>query len=294
MVLTLEAGSSHPIADGFRRAFAELVPPRAEAVSHHVGGGITGRIEGHEVVVGSPAFVAARATGADLWRERVAETLTPVLVAVDGRVVAAAGLGDRIRDDALAALTALRERGWRTTILSGDDPRVAGAVGAALGFLPDQIIAGATPEAKRDAVEARRAAGRRPVVMVGDGVNDAVAMAVADVGIGVHGGAEASLAAADAYLTTPGIAPLVAMVDGSSRTMRVIRRNIAFALIYNLIGVTLAMLGYLSPLVAAVMMPASSLTVVMASWLGRSFEGADTTVGASTESPAATDLRAAA
>lgn len=294
MVLTLEAGSSHPIADGFRRAFAELVPPGAEAVSHHVGGGITGRIAGQEVVVGSPTFVAARATGADLWRERVADTLTPVLVAVDGRVVAAAGFGDRIRDDALAALTALRERGWRTTILSGDDPRVAGAVGAALGFLPDQIIAGATPEAKRDAVAARRAAGRRPVVMVGDGVNDAVAMAVADVGIGVHGGAEASLAAADAYLTTPGIAPLVAMVDGSSRTMRVIRRNIAFALVYNLIGVTLAMLGYLSPLVAAVMMPASSLTVVMASWLGRSFEGADTTAGASTESPVTTGWRAAA
>lgn len=294
MVLALESGSSHPIADGFRRAFADLAIPVADAVSHHVGGGITGRIAGQEVVVGSPTFVAARATGVDAWRERIAETLTPVLVAVDGRVVASAGLGDRIRDDALTALTALRERGWRTTLLSGDDPRVARAVGLALGFAPDEIIGGATPEAKRDVVNARRAAGARPVVMVGDGVNDAVAMAVADVGIGVHGGAEVSLAAADAYLTTPGIAPLVAMVDGSARTMRVIRRNIVFALVYNLVGVTLAMLGILSPLVAAVMMPASSLTVVMASWLGKSFEAVGNDVGMADTAPPSTAWRTAA
>ncbi len=186
-------------------------------------------------------------------------------------MVAAAGLGDRIRTDAEAALAALRERGWRTLLLSGDDPRVANAVGATLGFAPDQIIGGATPETKQAVVEARRQSSGRTVVMVGDGVNDAAAIAAADVGIGVHGGAEASLSSADAYLTTPGLAPLVELVDGSARTMRVIKRNIAFALGYNALGVLFAMTGILSPLVASILMPASSITVVTASWFGRTF-----------------------
>jgi Cu2+-exporting ATPase len=273
-VLALEAGSSHPLADGFRRAWGGRAVPVAEEVVHHVGGGITGRVAGRAIVLGSPAFVAARATGVAEWQARLTDpTLTPVLVAVDGRVRAIAGLGDAIRADTPAALAALRSRGWRLTLLSGDDPSVAHAVGTALGFAPEAIIGGATPEAKRAVVEARRQAGAVPVVMVGDGVNDAVAIAAAHVGIAVHGGAEASLATADAYLTTPGLAPLVALADGAGRTMRVIRRNIAFALAYNALGVTLAMLGVLSPLVAALMMPASSLTVVLTSWLGRTFTG---------------------
>ncbi|MHB1329453.1 MAG: hypothetical protein ACYC2K_14740, partial [Gemmatimonadales bacterium] len=86
-----------------------------------------------------------------------------------------------------------------------------------------------------------------------------------------HGGAEASLSSADAYLTTPGLTPLVDLVDGSARTMRVIRRNIGFALAYNALGVLFAMTGLLSPLVAAILMPASSVTVVSASWFGRTF-----------------------
>jgi len=273
-VLALEAGSSHPIADGFRRAWGGRTVPVAEQVAHHVGGGITGRVDGREVVIGSPVFVAARATGVAEWQARLTDpTLTPVLVAVDGQVIAIAGLGDAIRADTPAALAALRARGWRLTLLSGDDPSVARAVGTALGFAPNAIIGGATPEAKRAVVDARRQVGAVPVVMVGDGVNDAVAIAAAHVGIAVHGGAEASLATADAYLTTPGLTPLVTLADGAGRTMRVIRRNITFALAYNALGVALAMLGVLSPLVAALMMPASSLTVVMTSWLGRTFTG---------------------
>lgn len=107
--------------------------------------------------------------------------------------------------------------------------------------------------------------------MVGDGVNDAAAIAAATVGIGVHGGAEASLATADIYLTTPGLAPLVELVRGARNTMRVIRRNIGFSLLYNVAGAALAITGTISPLIAAVMMPLSSLTVVVGSWYGHSF-----------------------
>ena len=103
------------------------------------------------------------------------------------------------------------------------------------------------------------------VVMAGDGINDAAAIAAASVGIAAHGGAEASLASSDVYLTEPGLAPLVRLVDGARRTFLVIERNVVFSIVYNLIGAGLAVAGQLTPLVAAILMPASSLTVVLAS-----------------------------
>lgn len=269
LILALEAGSTHPVADGFRRAWPSVPVPEAESVRHHVGGGVVGVVQGTRIVVGSPRFVREE-TEPGLELLPADPTLTPVWVAVDGVVVGRAGFGDRIRPDAHTALDALRARGWRTTLLSGDDVTVAAAVGAALGFAPDAAIGGATPEEKLRRVQEWRAAGDR-VVMVGDGVNDAAAMAAAHVGIGVHGGAEASLATADIHLTAPGLGPLVELVDGAARTLRVIRRNMLWALGYNTIGVTLAMTGTISPLVAAVLMPVSSLTVVLGSWLGRTF-----------------------
>jgi Cu2+-exporting ATPase len=207
-----------------------------------------------------------------------------VLLAVDGVVVAAAGFGDPIRPGARDAIAALRQRGWRTVLLSGDAPPVVAAVGAALGFASADAIGGASPEEKEAHVRAlRRDHPGVPVVMVGDGVNDAVALAAAHVGVGVHGGAEASLVTADVHLTTPGLLPLLDLVDGAARTLRLIRRNMGWALAYNAVGIALAMTGVLSPLIAAILMPASSLTVVSASWLGRSFGPA--TAGREAASP---------
>ncbi|MFN2317008.1 MAG: heavy metal translocating P-type ATPase [Gemmatimonadales bacterium] len=269
LVLALERDAAHPVAAGFREAWGDVGAAEATELRHTIGGGIEGVVAGRSVVVGSPPFVLARAGGAAALPEDT--TLTPVLVAVDGVVVGVAGFGDPIRAEALPVLEELHRRGWQLRLLSGDTPQVATAVGTQLGFAPGEIRGGATPEEKL--AEMERADGGR-IVMVGDGVNDAAAMARATVGIGVKGGAEACLAVADVYLSRSGLEPLAELMERSRLVLRTVRRNIAFALFYNLIGVTLAMLGVLDPLVAAVLMPVSSVTVITHSWLAGHRRGA--------------------
>lgn len=278
LVVALERESTHPIADGFRRAWT-IDAPTVSSSRHVTGGGIEGTVDGRCVVVGSPAFVAARAgarpgtharEGAPHVVGEMPASLTPVWIAVGGAVVAAAGFGDPLRPDAVAAVTTLRARGWAVSILSGDQETVVADVARALGLDPSTCVGSASPEAKLRVVT--EAARRGPVVMVGDGINDAAAMAAATVGVGVHGGAEACLATADVYLSAAGLTPLCQLVDGAARTLRVIRRNIVFALGYNVVGIVLAMSGALNPLIASVLMPIASLTVVLASWRSRTFD----------------------
>jgi Cu2+-exporting ATPase len=184
-----------------------------------------------------------------------------------------AGIGDRLRSDARATVEALKARGIRVRILSGDQPEVVARVGARLGLAAEDARGGLTPEAKRDLVsrlvERREAPGA--VVMVGDGVNDAAALALADVGIAVHGGTGASIVAADIVLTRAGVGPLLDVLDGAGRLRAVIRRNIAASLVYNLAASSLAVLGLVGPLLAAVLMPVSSLTVLLSSAFSRTF-----------------------
>lgn len=273
LVLALEQSSSHPFANGFRTAFAKGEVGTATESRQTVGSGVEGVVNGHRVRVGSPRFVreVTHRVHPDVHTAaaNTAGTLAPVHIAVDGVLVAVAEFGDRVRDDALSSLRMLRRAGWRVLMLSGDSTRVAQAIGYQLEFGEDDVVGDATPEEKCAFVEQLKLAGR--VVMVGDGINDAAAIATAHVGIGVHGGAEACLATADIFLTTPGLSGLVELTNGASNTMRVIRRNIVFSVAYNVVGASLAVAGILSPLVAAVVMPASSLTVVLGAWYGHSF-----------------------
>jgi Cu2+-exporting ATPase len=280
----LERRVQHPVARALVDAQArrpvdprrvEDEPFQVEELRQELGGGIRGRVDGHDYLVGSPAWVATELAGGlpdpvAAWvEELVAEGHSPVVLARDGQAAAVAGLGDALRPDAVETVARLRARGWRLGILSGDHPRIVAGVARQLGLPAEDCRGGVLPEEKLAAVEA--AVKRGVVVMVGDGINDAAALSAATVGVSVHGGAEASLAAADVFLTTPGLHAVADLVDGARRTVGVIRRNLAFSILYNLLGAGLAIAGYINPLVAALLMPLSSVTVVTSSFRSRTF-----------------------
>jgi Cu2+-exporting ATPase len=266
-VVAVERRSNHPIA---RALVAQLEGEHggdavtATDVGERHDGGISARVGQRRLHVGSPAFIARHATvpqALEAARERhEAAGVTVVGVAVDGRCVALAVLGDRVRPESRAAVASLARCGWAASILSGDGTAVVRDVAQAVGVPAERARGHVSPEEKLAAV---RAAGPRVVtVMVGDGVNDAAALAAADVGIAVHGGAEASLAAADVYVARPGLAPLTELFATARGAMRVIRRNLLVSLAYNVLAGTLAAAGVMSPLLAAIIMPASSATVL--------------------------------
>jgi Cu2+-exporting ATPase len=159
----------------------------------------------------------------------------------------------------MATLNQLRQRGWELGILSGDHPDIVQEVAQRFGI--EHVQAGVTPEEKLAVIET--ANKQFPTtVMVGDGVNDSAALAAATVGIVVHNGAEASLAAAPVYLGEAGLRPIADLLIASQSTCFAIRRNLGVSLMYNAVGASLAMAGLLHPLLAAVLMPISSITVI--------------------------------
>jgi Cu2+-exporting ATPase len=274
MVGALESHSSHPVARALNLAFGDGETPEVIEAREVPGAGIGGSCGGRRVLVASPGHAVHElgplpAEADDAVVDFAAEGLSPVVAAVDGVVVAVAGIGDGLRPDTADALGEIQQRGWRVEILSGDHPSIVESIGREIGLLPDQVRGGMTPESKLEAV--RAASEEETVAMVGDGVNDAAALAAATVGIGVHGGAEAALAAADVYLGRPGLTPLLELLEGARHTLGVIRRNLVFSLTYNVVAVSFAMTGHMSPLLAAVLMPLSSMTVVLSSYRAKTF-----------------------
>ena len=269
LAATLEATSAHPIA----RAVAACAAAEGTAVDvcEELGRGIRGTVAGRHVVVGSPSWVAKLARGdVDRWIDEVVrEAQTPIAVAIDGAIVAVAGLADPIRVDAKTALAALSALGWRVEILSGDDPRVVRAVGAELDLPAERCAGAVTPEGKRARVELARGDG--PVAMVGDGVNDAAAIAAATCGIAVSGAAEVSIEAADVLLRSSSIDAIAATAAGARATLATIRRSLKISLTYNITVGVLAIAGLIHPLLAALLMPASSLSVLASSLRSRAF-----------------------
>jgi Cu2+-exporting ATPase len=274
-VVALESQSSHPIARALVGALrADRGSPIATEVVQTTGGGIAGRVNGARYAIGSPEFVRPHAAEFPQWAvesldECRRSALSPVCVVADGSLVAIAGLGDAVRPDSRDSVAQLRSLGWKPLILSGDDESVVRAVAAELGISDADAHGRVSPEEKARFV--KELAGSGPVVMVGDGVNDAAALAGATVGIAVHGGAEASLAAADIYLSRPGLSAITELIGASRRTLRTIRRAFAVSIFYNAIAATAAVTGYVNPILAAVLMPLSSFTVLTIAYRSRTF-----------------------
>ena len=164
-------------------------------------------------------------------------------------------------------------------ILSGDDVATVAAVGIELGIAPEDCRGGLAPEEKLHIVQDAKAKG--PAFMVGDGVNDAAALSAATVGIAVHGGAEASLAACDAYLGRAGVGVFVELLDGARRTIGVIRRCLFVSLAYNAVAAALAVTGCINALIAAVLMPLASFTVLAIALGSKTFDTANSGLAAS-------------
>jgi Cu2+-exporting ATPase len=270
----LERNIPHPIA----RAFV-LHAPHSDGTVTDVriepGAGVSGVVDGRSMLIGRPDWVTVRGAALsnrliDSVNRAVGVGLTPVAISEDGVAVAVVSFGDAVRPDAAPLLDSLRSRGVDIHMLSGDHPAVVTEIGKVLGFAPNRIAGGVAPEQKRDAVRTLRKDGRI-TVMVGDGVNDAAALAEADVGIAVAGGTNASLVAADVFATAGGLSAVTMLFDSSRTVMRVIRRNLGLSLAYNVVVAAVAIAGRVDPLVAAVAMPISSLAVVLSSMLQRTF-----------------------
>lgn len=276
---TLEMQSSHAIAGAFHRfGGSALHLVRHVQQVHETGGrGISGRVDGRSVRIGTRAYVSEAAyVPAGMSRvadAMLADGLSPVFVAVDRDVAGVAAIGDALRPDALRAVAMLQAQGMDVRILSGDHPEVVARIGRELQLPAGVVHGGMTPEDKREYVSALMSAPERDgaVVMVGDGVNDAAALALADVGVAVQGGRGAAIVAADVVFTREGVMPVLQLIDGARRLGRVVRRNIGFSLVYNAVVSVLAIAGTIGPLAAAVLMPMSSLTVAVSSTVTRTF-----------------------
>lgn len=260
IVAAMEAQAEHPIARAIQRTFTDPTfdTSMLRDVSEPGHGGIRARYGHEEILVGNGAFL--RSQGAEI-EPGCPPGRTCVYVASNGTQVARIELEDRTRGDAAQSVQTLAKMGWAVSMLSGDLQPVAERVGESVGIERSRILAQMMPEAKLDWIRCEQSRGRA-VVMVGDGVNDAAALAAADVGIGVRGGAEASLAAADVYIATPGVMSVVDLVQTARKTLKIIRRNFAITLFYNVVAGTLAICGLMNPLLAAIIMPLSSITTI--------------------------------
>ena len=250
----LEKHSEHPIA----RVFHEQPSVPVTGVSNHLGGGLCGKLEGRNFYIGHKAFVAS------LTKAAPPETDTPpgmeIWLADDEQWLASFRLDDRIRDDAAETIQALQQAGIQTILLSGDRSGHVQQVAGQLGI--DRAIGEASPEQKLSVLEELRDQGHR-VMMVGDGLNDLPSMAGAGISVAMGTAADLTQLKADAVLLNGQLMQLLEAMKTSRQTRDIIRQNMAWALVYNLLALPLAAAGLVTPWLAAIGMSASSLIVVL-------------------------------
>ena len=271
-VAAAEARSEHPLARGVVAAAAAraIAPPPATDVELVPGRGLRATVEGRRLEIGNKGmFSSSEVTALDAWASEAAESgATPLYVIADSAPAGIISLADSVRPESAAAIRALTDRGITSWIVSGDRQEVVNAVANSVGVPLNQALGGILPSGKADVVEKVRAT-HGSVGMVGDGINDAPALAAADVGIAVGGGTEVASEAAAATLSSGSPSAVPALVDLARATTRTIRQNLAWAFGYNLLlvplaaGLALPAFGIgLDPALAAAAMGLSSVSVV--------------------------------
>ncbi|MGQ6050624.1 copper-exporting P-type ATPase CopA [Serratia sp. IR-2025] len=270
LAAALEQGSNHPLARAIMERAAGQTLPQVAHFRTLRGAGVSGEIDGVPVLLGNAALleqhqVATSELEAPM-RVQAERGVTPVLLAVDGKPAALFAIRDPLREDSVAALQRLHQQGYQLVMLTGDNPVTANAIAKEAGI--DRVIAGVLPDGKAAAIKQLQAQGQR-VAMVGDGINDAPALAQADVGIAMGGGSDIAIETAAITLmrhSLHGVADAVAL---SKATLRNMKQNLFGAFIYNTLGIPIAagvlypLTGtLLSPVVAGAAMALSSITVV--------------------------------
>jgi Cu+-exporting ATPase len=252
----VEHASEHPVARAVVTAAGAAGLPPVTGFENLPGLGAKGLVDGREVLVGRPSLVAGHGVAVpalDLAGR------TPVVVAVDGRYAGTLGVADAVKPGAAAAVSRLRELGLTPVLLTGDTAATARAVAAEVGI--DQVVAEVLPADKVEVVRRLQAEGR-VVAMVGDGVNDAAALATADLGLAMGTGTDVAIEASDLTLVRGDLAAVPEAIELSRATLRTIRSNLFWAFAYNSAAIPLAVAGLVTPVLAALAMALSSLAVV--------------------------------
>ncbi len=272
LAMALESQNDHPVA----KAIVQYCTARSAeklAISDFTqtpGAGVAARVSAFGktmvVIIGSPESVGHSAVALD---PELAQAITSAksasyttsLLAVDGVAIALFATGDVIKSDARETLAALRERGIESWLVTGDHQESALQIASQVGISPEYVIASASPEAKISKVQELQGQGHK-VMMVGDGVNDAAALAQADLSIAMGTGTDTAISTADITLMRPQLMGVIDSLDLSKKTLRTIKTNLGWAFAYNTIGLPIAAMGLMSPMYAAGAMALSSLFVV--------------------------------
>jgi Cu+-exporting ATPase len=285
---SVEAASEHPVARAIAAAAAAQEADGNRQATHdggHLpavqdfrsapGGGVTGTVGGRQVTAGRTGWLENNGiaiTPTQLQAQAAAEAAgaTAIWVAVDGTAAGIISLRDTIKPGSAAAVERMKALGLRPILLTGDNAAVAAQVAAAVGIPPGDVYAGVLPEGKVDVVKTLQAGGAT-VAMAGDGVNDAAALAQADLGIAMGSGTDVAIEAADLTVMGNDLSQVVQAIELSRRTLATIKTNLFWAFFYNAVGIPVAALGLLNPMIAGGAMAASSVLVVANSLRLRNF-----------------------
>jgi Cu+-exporting ATPase len=272
---SVEKTSEHPLGEAIVKKAEEegLALSEAESFSAVPGKGLKASFEGREILLGNRKLM--RENDIDLTdREKDIEKLetegkTAMILAVDGRLTGIIAVADGIKETSQAAIRELQDMGLKVFMITGDNERTARAIGAQVGI--ENILADVLPEDKASEVEKLKSQGMH-VGMVGDGINDAPALAAADVGFAIGTGTDVAMEAADITLMRGDLEGVVTAMRLSHRTMKTIKQNLFWAFFYNTLGIPFAALGFLNPMVAGAAMAFSSVSVVSNSLRLRNFK----------------------